>query len=422
VLDIRIPNQKSLLDRIEILAMKSSTVVIGFAEAMAAPEVLWSLVDQGYRVTAFARKGRQHALQHSRHVLCRQLTPPEVDLQAAVSDLRALLISLDRIHDGSERILFPLDDAAVWMCNKVQLDPSWILAGPRGRNAELALDKYVQVRSAEKAGFHVPETRIATTPDEVWNKGDSFPLILKPAKSVITHQNRLYKSRSWICGNQEELERAVEAWTSREPLLVQPFISGTGEGIFGLATSEGVRAWSAHRRLRMMNPHGSGSSACVSQAVPEDMKASAERFVKDAGWSGLFMIELLRDRSGTYWFMELNGRPWGSMALARRQGMEYPAWTVRQASDAQFSRTINQSGVSGLVCRHLGRELMYPLFVLRGPDSKALTNWPSFWKAIVDVMRFHRREYLYNWRKDDPRVFLSDCFYTFRNQVIKSRP
>ena len=43
------------------------------------------------------------------------------------------------------------------------------------------------------------------------------------------------------------------------------------------------------------------------------------------------MIELLRDRDGVAWFMELNGRTWGSLALARRLGLEYPAWAALDA-------------------------------------------------------------------------------------------
>ena len=82
-----------------------------------------------------------------------------------------------------------------------------------------------------------------------------------------------------------------------------------------------------------MNPQGSGSSACVSQPVPEDLKAKVKALIATADWRGLFMIELLRDRSGTCWFVELNGSSWGSMALSRRQGLEYPAWHVRLAMD-----------------------------------------------------------------------------------------
>jgi hypothetical protein len=400
--------------------MTRGMVLVGFAEAMSAPEVVWSLVDQGFQVTAFARKGRRSALHHSRHVACRDITPPEMDLEAAYSDLQALMASMNGSADGGHRTLFPLDDSAVWLCSRVQLDPDWILAGPRGDNANLALDKHLQVRAALDAGFNVPKTSLVATSSELLNLVDSFPVILKP-KGVLPLQNRLYKGPSWTCGNRKELERAVSSWANRTPLLVQPFILGTGEGAFGLATPDGIKAWSAHKRLRMMNPHGSGSSACISQTVPGEFKGPIERLIEKAGWRGLFMIELLRDQSGTAWFVELNGRPWGSMALARKQGLEYPAWNVELASDGNSRPVTEPLSSPGLVCRHLGRELMHPLFVLRGRNSKALTNWPSIWKAVRDIMRVHRGDTLYNWRKDDLKVLISDCYYTVRDQLFKSK-
>ena len=64
---------------------------------------------------------------------------------------------------------------------------------------------------------------------------------------------------------------------------------------------------------------------------------------------------------------------------------------------------------------------MHLLFVLRGPKSIALTQWPGFWKAFAGVVRFHRRAFYYNWRSDDARVFFADCYYTLRNNILKRR-
>jgi predicted ATP-grasp superfamily ATP-dependent carboligase len=396
-------------------------ILLGFAEALSAPEVVWSLVDQGFRVIAFSRGGRSCALNHSRYVTIYRVTPPEDDIDGAISDLQALLGSRD-VHDKAERkILFPLDDAALWLCSKVMLDDGWILSGPKDNNADLALDKSIQIQAALEAGFNVPETQIATDVSDLSPPSISYPIILKPARSVSPFGNSLHKGRNWICANRDELHRALSKWTQETPFLVQPFVSGVGEGIFGLSTVQGIRAWSAHRRLRMMNPHGSGSSACISRPVPEDLKPLVDRLITSVGWLGLFMIELLRDNSGKAWFMELNGRPWGSMALARRQGLEYPAWAVQLAMDVEAPVGLGKGSREGLVCRHLGRELMHPLFVLRGPESEALNNWPSFWKALGDVACFRHSDTFYNWRKDDPKVLISDCYYTFRDLILRRR-
>ncbi len=390
---------------------------------MAAPEVAWSLVDNGFRVIAFARRGRSSALRHSRHVECHEICAPESDVQKSLSELSALLKSLGPQAVDTEPILFPLDDKAVWLCSKLELGGRWLLAGPEGARADLALNKNLQVAAARDAGFNVPKSALAFTAKDLltFSAEASFPIILKAAECVPVYEGRVYSCRKWICANRKELERAVVEWKERVPLLAQSFITGVGEGVFGFAAPDGVRAWSGHHRVRMMNPQGSGSSACASQTVPEDVRDTVGTFVARAGWRGLFMVELLRDETGKLWFVELNGRPWGSMALCRRQGFEYPAWHVQLALDKESSAGLIAPAGGKIVCRHAGRELMHVLFVLRGAKSDALNRWPSFWKTLADMAQFHRGDGVYNWRGDDPKVFIADCVYTIRDNVFKSR-
>jgi hypothetical protein len=398
-------------------------VLVGFAEALSAPEVVWSLVDDGFHVVAFARRGHLSALRHSRHVVCHEITPPEVDPQEAMSDLTSLLANLGGIPNEACRILFPLDDKAVWLCSALRLDRPWLFAGPQDGAAELALNKDMQFQAASEAGFDVPTFLLAHKAEEIirFGAGESFPVILKPARPVSTDDGRIVNCPTWVCANSTELDHAVAQWAERIPLFIQKLVAGTGEGIFGLAAPDGIRSWSAHRRLRMMNPQGSGSSACVSVALSEDVKAKAQRLIENTGWRGLFMIELLRDRNGKIWFIELNGRPWGSMALARKQRLEYPAWQARFAIDPRSTVTTAPVSTPGLVCRHVGREFMHLLFVAKGPKSKALTSWPSFWGTMREVLRIHRKDSFYNLRRDDLKVFFADCYYTVHDNVFKSR-
>src|SRR5215475_7307135 len=295
--------------------MSQTKVLVGFAEALAAPEVVWSLVDAGFRVEAFARRGRASALRHSKHTICHDICPPESDIQQSLLELQSLVDSVVSQEADSCTIVFPLDDTSVWLCSRMKSSDSWLLAGPSGSRADLALVKHLQVAAAREAGFEVPNTALVKNASEVFAfcGTEAFPVILKADECIPIVQGRIYSCRKWICANRAELDRAVNEWQERVPLLAQSFITGVGEGVFGLATPSGVRAWSGHHRVRMMNPQGSGSSACASQAVPADLRAVTEMFLKNAGWRGLFMIELLRDDAGKLWFVEVNGRPWGSM-------------------------------------------------------------------------------------------------------------
>ena len=159
--------------------------------------------------------------------------------------------------------------------------------------------------------------------------------MIKPAQALYEVNGALSRPAGVVCADRQEFESATaKPWPG--PLLVQPLIRGTGEGLFGHAGREGVTVWSSHRRVRMVNPQGSASSACQSNPVDKLLIEPSERFLSAIGWRGMFMLEFLRDTDGKPWFMELNGRAWGSMALARRRGFEYPAWTVRAALEPAF--------------------------------------------------------------------------------------
>jgi predicted ATP-grasp superfamily ATP-dependent carboligase len=395
--------------------------LVGFAEAEAAPEVVWSLVDAGARVTAFARRGVASPLRHSSYVVCHDITPPEKDVHAALSDLQRVQGSVENL--GNAAVLFPLDDTALWLCNRISLEAPWILGGSSGANGELALDKGLQVALARECGFNVPDSAVVRTASEAseFAAAQGFPIILKSSQCVPIHEGRKQRCPTWICASEAELARALAQWGERTSLLAQRYIVGTGEGVFGLGAIDGVRAWSAHQRLRMMNPQGSGSSACISAAVSPEVKCAVSAFVQRTGWRGLFMIELLRDAAGKVWFVELNGRPWGSMALARRQGLEYPAWHMNLALDERANVGRTTASAPGVVCRNLGRELMHLLFVLRGPKSKAIGHWPSFWKSLLAVMAIRPRDGIYNWRRSDPGVFVADVCYTLHKNLFKAR-
>jgi len=144
------------------------------------------------------------------------------------------------------------------------------------------------------------------------------------------------------------------------------------------------------------------------------MRAKTLEFCTRAGWTGLFMIELIRDREDRPWFMELNGRPWGSMALARRRGLEYPLWHVQQQLGETECPEVDAEGE--IECRHLGRELVHLLFVLRG-NRQGAPMWPSRSGTIVDMLRIGKRTHWYNTDRSQRLFALRDAIETLRKQL-----
>lgn len=369
-------------------------VLIGFADAFAAVESAWSLADAGYEVFAFARRGTSPPLAASRRVRVVPVTAPEDDAMACVADVLEAARRLD------VAVVLPLDDLAVWVVARTGL----LVAGPTGDRAAFALDKRLQVAAAAEAGFAVP----ARTPDGPW--------IVKAALAVAEMDNRLIRPGGRSAATEDDIERVTGELAG--PVLVQQLLTGTGEGVFGFATPDGVRAWSGHRRVRMADPRGSASSACRSITVDDELRLSAEKLLASIGWRGMFMLELLRDSSGTPWFMEVNGRPWGSMALAVRRGFDYPAWAVRQALDPAFVPDPPDPEPPHILCRHLGRELIHLAAVLRGPIADHPGPWPKS-GATVRALLPSRSDRWYNLRRGEQRVFWRDTWSALAAQAAR---
>ena len=68
-----------------------TTVLIGFAESLAAIESAWCLADAGYDVVAFTRAGNRPALAASRYVRVVPVPAPEDGLEACLEGLRAVV-------------------------------------------------------------------------------------------------------------------------------------------------------------------------------------------------------------------------------------------------------------------------------------------------------------------------------------------
>ncbi|MGA8045652.1 MAG: hypothetical protein WCA30_05225, partial [Dermatophilaceae bacterium] len=205
------------------------------------------------------------------------------------------------------------------------------------------------------------------------------------------------------------------------PVMTQPVIRGTGEGVFGFVDESGPHCLTGHRRIRMMNPQGSASSACTSKDVEPALADATRRFLMSARWRGLFMVEILRDADGTPWFMELNGRAWGSLALARRRGYEYPAWAV-QAALGRAMAPLPPPNPPQIRARHLGREIAHLAFVLRGPQSVCtIDEWPGRARTIADLLSVDRRDRLYNFDGRHPGVLAADTWQSVTDLAARRR-
>ena len=393
--------------------------IVFFADALSAIEVCWSLSNANFSVLALRKRGRACPLRYSRVVETATVPAPEEDLPHCTGQINKLVYELTNANPSREIVLTPLEDEAVLLCNALTLPNTVKTASPPPSIANIALDKWQQIKLAAESGFNVIETAIITPDTQL--ESHPVPCILKPRFAIEERDGQIAKREFYACPDSASLKEAAHKVANEQSHISQPFIAGVGEGIFGFANHNKVQVLSAHRRIRMMNPEGSGSSACENIPVTPELERAAVSFVSSAKWTGLFMVELMRDSNGKVWFMEFNGRPWGSTALARRVGLEYPAWHARAALGKKLPE-IEKPPFSATICRHIGREIIHFLFVLRGPRKTTNTVWPKVDSTLINLLTPRVNQYWYNFRWSDPLPFIVDTIWTVANMVFKKKP
>lgn len=388
----------------------SPLVLIGYAGALAAPEVVWSLLEAEFRVVCFSNRETDPVLRHERNIIMESVP----DVAEGVDSVTASLDALITKHEPS--VVLPMDDVSLFLLGLTRTASALMPNSSKG-TAAVPLDKRLQLKIAQQTGFRVPEYAVLSSVHDV-REWSIFPAVLKPALVAREVNGKIGRSSVKHIATRDCLERVLAEIDWSEPWIIQRYITGVGEGVFGHMALDRLCNVSGHRRVRMMNPAGSGSSACIS-VVPDDATVgAASAMLREIDWRGMFMIELLRSDDGTVWFMELNGRAWGSMALARRQGFEYPAWTVRQQLNPLFEPP-HVEAKPGLVCRHLGRDIVHLLFVLRGRRGAPKDIWPTRLRTICCVLLPDPRHALYNKRRGRLRLLVADTARTVRAQVRK---
>ena len=389
----------------------TTRVLIGLASALSAPEVAWSLIDGGFQVVAFDPDPRRCALRHEPLVDLVTVTDPSLDAARAVADVEGLLCEL------APAATLALDDRSLWVLGAADHGPTTRTA-PVAPTLDIAFDKAEQLRLARRAGLQVPATTVVrgeqTGSLDLPGPG---PWVVKPAEALALQSGRLVKEPLTYCDDEGAVRRAVDRLEG--PALVQEVLTGVGVGVFGLAGPGGVEGWSGHERIRMMPPAGSGASAARAMDPTAELRASVERFLAAAGWTGLFMVELLRTDDGSHVFMELNGRCWGSMALARRRGLEYPAWAVGRALGVPVE--VHEPEPDDLVVRHAGREAVHAMRAIARSPQPRPPAWPTRAQALRALTGWGGRSALYNRRPGRARLWAADTWATVASAVGPAR-
>lgn len=202
-----------------------------------------------------------------------------------------------------------------------------------------ACDKRRVLQAAADAGIAVPRQRVVEGPEGRMEIGPAdlrFPVVLKPARSVVETEDGRGKTRVIHAADWVRMQAGLaDLPRAAYPVLVQERVQGPGTGIFLLTWEGRARALFAHRRLREKPPSGGVSVYRESVAPDPSLVARAEALLRRLDWQGVAMVEMKTDAAtGVPYLMEVNGRFWGSLQLAVDAGVDFPALLLDAAFGA----------------------------------------------------------------------------------------
>ena len=190
----------------------------------------------------------------------------------------------------------------------------------------LAFDKSESNRVVRSLDIPVPNERLVeTTSDVPAIESLTTPLVLKPVRSYLA-DSLGHKNRVLFADTTAEALKTAGQLLKRSPVLVQEFFDGVGVGVEFIAYEGQLLVTFQHVRLHEP-PSGGGSSYRRSATVEPALGEATRRLVAALDYSGVGMVEFRYDfRTGSWIFVEINGRFWGSLPLAIACGADFPRY------------------------------------------------------------------------------------------------
>lgn len=245
------------------------------------------------------------------------------------SSVEFVSVFSDLVRKHGFDMLMPATDGALSAISRHYDTMSRLLhvGSPPARVIDSILNKEATLAIASQCGIRVPKEFMVSATTGIGDlSGLTFPVVAKPRKksSGETFKVRYFHS-------EEELAKALKSGALDEAIL-QEYCPGEGVGVEMLIHQGECIASFQHRRLKEV-PHTGGAAAmAIAEVVDPGLKELAVKLLRGLEWEGVAMVEFRHDRnSGSATLMEVNGRYWGTVALAIQAGVDFPAYEWKLA-------------------------------------------------------------------------------------------
>ncbi len=228
-------------------------------------------------------------------------------------------------------VIFCVDDGTVEFLakNHAALSRKYIVSVPAWEVTQNFYEKDRAAELARRTGIPVPIAYPSASLDELLEADIAYPAVLKPTfkKDYYDKTNDkavLVQDRKSLIREFRAMNKLIDA----SQIMVQEFLVGGPRNLYSFAAvfdgEKVVAGLSAHRMRQHPMDFGHATTYAETRDMPQ-LEELGTRFLKALNYRGVAEIEFMFDeRTGTYKFIEMNGRFWGWHSLTYHAGLNYP--------------------------------------------------------------------------------------------------
>jgi predicted ATP-grasp superfamily ATP-dependent carboligase len=296
-------------------------VLVTDGEERSALAVCRGLARAGYDVVAVASQ-KLAVSRWSRSVNGKPIvSDPCHDTTRFVDDIRNLLFQekFDAIICSTEKSLIPISE------NRARIESLVPLGLPAHTSVLRALDKVLLQEESLKCGIGPPASFVCDNEAEILEAIDtlSLPVVVKPAQSIQVNGASLHHESARVIRSKNEV-RITESLGL--PVTVQEFIDKIAViSVAGVFIGHEINGLTVARYGRVFPIKVGSASMAVTIRPPMELIQNVTELLTKVNWEGIFELELLLSRSGEFFTIDLNPRPFGWLSLAIGAGANIPA-------------------------------------------------------------------------------------------------
>lgn len=382
-------------------------ILITDAETRAVVAVLRGLSTAGFYVVAAADSGSRPAPgQWSRSADERLLAPhPITDEAEFVGALEQALSGggFSALIAGGEGSLLAISRA------RERLEQHVCIGLPEHETVVRSLDKREVMSAASRHGLTSPDTVACSGVEEAVQAAGTlgFPVALKPVQSIVGEDGSRCQLGSILVPDAETLRRVAGAYG--DPCLVQDGVSGSVLSFAGVLAEGRLLGEALSRYERTWYPEAGSATFSRTVPMPPTLRERAVALLNDIGWEGIFELELIERLDGDWAAIDLNPRPYGSLALAIGAGANLPALWCEHLLGREPDPV---SARPGVCYRWEDADLRYALRKLRAGDTA----------SVLTVLRPRRGVVHPYFEADDPGPFMARSLFLAGTAVRRAIP